>query len=369
MTTTIWRGRVRCSDVGTEVPLLSRIITTPIAIEVRRGALERLAPLLADGQISSGGKVAVIVGPGRGEEVAREIRGGLPDATFVPLRGSGSVQDALQAIEELRAGWFDAVVGIGGGRTLDAAKYAASMAGLPFVAVATTLTNDGLASPVASLASAGRKASYGVTPPLAVFVDIDHVRDAPVEHTRSGVGDVLSNLSALADWELAREVTGEPVDGLAASLARSAADALLPLAPGSDRFLTSLADSLILSGIAMSAAGSSRPCSGACHEISHALDALHSSPGLHGAQVALGALFATWWRRDEDLLAILRDAVERHGLPATPEQLGITNADFAEALLEAPRTRPGRFTVLEHRVISADAVHGVIEDYVVAITS
>jgi glycerol-1-phosphate dehydrogenase [NAD(P)+] len=348
------------------MPLLARTIATPLLVDVRRGAVASLAPLLADGRISAGGKVAIVVGPGRGDELAAELRGTLPAASLVPIDGA-TMESAQQVIQHLRGGYHDAVVGIGGGQTLDAAKYAASMVGLPFVAVATTLTHDGIASPVATLESFGRKASFGVHLPIAVFVDIDHVRDAPDDHTRSGVGDVLSNLSAIADWELAREVTGEPVDGLAVSFARTAAEALITLEPGTDHFLTVLAEGLILSGIAMAIAGTSRPCSGACHEISHALDALFGGPGLHGQQVALGARFATWYRGDDALLGRLDAALQLHGLPRIPAELGITDEQFAQALVEAPATRPDRFTVLEHAPITPDRVEEVLDAYLATV--
>jgi glycerol-1-phosphate dehydrogenase [NAD(P)+] len=345
------------------VPLLARTISTPLVIEVRAGAVAALAPLLSDGRISTGGKVALVVGPGRGDRLAKELMTALPAASVVPIAGA-NMESAQQVIAHLREDYHDAVIGVGGGQTLDTAKYAASMVGLPFVAVATTLTNDGLASPVATLESYGRKASFGVHQPIAVFVDIDHVRDAPDEHTRSGVGDVLSNLSAIRDWELARDVTGEHVDGLAVALARTAAEALLAVAPGTDHFLTVLAEGLITSGIAMAVAGSSRPCSGGCHEISHALDASFASPGLHGAQVAFGARFATWRRGEEELLATLDRAMLVHRLPRAPEELGLTREDFGQVLLEAPTTRPDRFTILEHDPVTPDNVKEVVDAYV-----
>jgi glycerol-1-phosphate dehydrogenase [NAD(P)+] len=348
------------------VPLLARTIATPVAIEVRPGAVDALAPLLSDGRISTGGKVAIAVGPGRGDEVAETLGSSLPRATMFSVSG-GSLDSALELIAKLREDFFDAVVGIGGGRTLDVAKYAASMSGMPFVSVATTLTHDGIASPVASLESHGRKASFGVHVPIAVFVDIDQVRDAPDEHKSSGVGDVLSNLSAIADWELAREVRGEEVDGLAVSLARSSAEAMLTMEPGTDRFLTTLAEALILSGIAMSVAGNSRPCSGACHEISHALDASHGSPGLHGAQVALGARFATWLRGDRELFAQLDRAMLIHGLPRVPVDLGIDRDTFVAAVVEAPMTRPDRFTILEHLALEPRRIEELVDEFIATV--
>lgn len=350
------------------MPLLARTVTTALSIDVRPGAIEGLAPLLRDGRISGGGKVAIVIGPGHGATLAEGLAEQLPHATIEVVEG-GSLEAAIGLMSSLRGDFFDAVVGIGGGRTLDVAKYAASMLGLPFVSVATTLTHDGVASPVASLVSQGRKASYGVNVPIAVVVDIDQVRTAPTEHLVSGVGDVLSNLSAIADWELARQETGERVDGMAVSVARSAAEALIEVQPGSDRFLTVLADTLILSGLAMTMAGTSRPCSGACHEISHALDAYHGSPGLHGAQVALGALFASWLRAQNDiddggLFPRLDVALAVHGLPRTPRELGISRDTFLSAVVQAPRTRPDRFTVLEHVAASPARTEELVDAFI-----
>jgi glycerol-1-phosphate dehydrogenase [NAD(P)+] len=344
------------------VPLLARTIATPIAIEVRAGAVDALAPLLSDGRISSGGKVAIAIGPGHGQAIAERLASSLPHATVHVVAG-GTLEAALDLIAELREDFYDAVVGIGGGRTVDVAKYAATMSGLPFVAVATTLTHDGLASPVASLESHGRKASFGVHVPIAVVVDIDEVRSAPIEHIRSGVGDVLSNLSSIADWELAHRERGETMDGLSISMARTAAEAILDLEPGTDRFLTTLADALIMSGIAMTVAGTSRPCSGACHEISHALDAFHGSPGLHGAQVAFGARFATWLRGEDELLGVTDQLMRVHGLPRHPDELGISRDVFVDAVVRAPETRPDRFTVLEHLSPSPSRVEELVDAY------
>jgi len=351
------------------MPLLARTLPTPVAIEVRAGAVSALTPLLADGRISTGGRVAVAVGPGQGDDIAATLEEAVPSSSVVPI-GSGSLEGALELMGYLRNGWYDAVVGIGGGKTLDAAKYAASMTGLPFVAVATNLSNDGLASPVASLESNGRKGSYGVHIPIAVFVDLDYVRDGPARHTRSGIGDVVSNLSAIADWQLAAEVTGEAVDGLAVAFARSATEALIRRTDdiAGDPYLATLAESLIMSGIAMSVAGTSRPCSGACHEISHALDASHGSPGLHGEQVAMGALFASWLRDDQALVEVIDACLSRYGLPRVPADLGLSVEEFTAAVVEAPDTRPDRYTVLEHLALDKHQIRERVDAYVAAFT-
>src|ERR1035438_3792905 len=100
------------------------------------------------------------------------------------------------------------------------------MAGIPVVAVATNLAHDGLASPVSSLEHESGKGSYGVVPPGAVVVDLHRVRAWAPRLGRARIGDVVNNLSATADWELAVAARGEPIDGLAVTLARTAAQAV-----------------------------------------------------------------------------------------------------------------------------------------------
>ena len=349
------------------MPLLARLVACPLTVDVGSGAVRSLAALLSDRRISSHGHVAVVVGPGQGEEIVSLLRPELVNAGMFPVEG-GTVAAALELAESLRGGSYDAVVGIGGGRTLDVAKYAASLTGLPLVAVATNLAHDGIASPVASLEHDGRKGSYGVQVPIAVVVDLDYVRRCPPEQLRGGIGDELSNLSALADWELAGRERGEPVDGLAAALARAGAEALLHRSDDlhADEFLRTLAEALVLSGLAMAAAGSSRPCSGACHEISHAIDALYPDRSTHGEQVAVGALFASFLRGDERLAA-LDAALGRYGVPRVPDDLGLTDEEFAAAIALAPSTRPERYTILEHLDLDGDAIRDRVREFAGAV--
>jgi glycerol-1-phosphate dehydrogenase [NAD(P)+] len=346
------------------MPLLARMVAFPLAVDVRSGAVAALPTLLSDRRISSHGDVALVVGPGQGERIVAAVGASLENAHVYPVEG-GTLEAALELAGSLRTGSFDAVVGIGGGRTLDVAKYAASLVGLPMVAVATNLAHDGIASPVASLEYDGRKGSHGVHIPIAVVVDLDYVRGCPPEQLRSGLGDALSNLNALADWELAGRERDEPVDGLAAALARSGAESLLHRTDdlASDGFLTALAEALVLSGLAMAVAGSSRPCSGACHEISHAIDALFPGQATHGEQVAVGALFASFLRED-GAAAELDAALARHGVPRVPRDLGLENEQFAAAVQVAPSTRPDRYTILEHLAMDEDEIRNRVDEFV-----
>ncbi|HEX5542010.1 MAG TPA: iron-containing alcohol dehydrogenase family protein [Micromonospora sp.] len=346
------------------MPLLARTVNTPLAIEVRRGAIADLGPLLADRRISSGGEVAVVVGPGQGERIAELCRPGLGRADVFTVAG-GSLDAAQQLGEKLRARSYDAVVGIGGGKTIDTAKYAASRYAIPMVSVATSLAHDGIASPTASLDHDGGKGSYGVHIPIAIVVDLDFVENGPDRQTQAGIGDALSNISAVADWELAHRVRDEPIDGLAVTLARTGAEALInhPGKISDDAFLTTLAEALILGGIAMSVCGSSRPASGGCHLISHAIDRLYPGTASHGEQVGLGALFCTYLRGDLARFQQLASCLHRHGLPTTPADLGLSDDRFVEVVEYAPRTRPDRYTIIEHLDLGADEIRARLADY------
>jgi len=250
-------------------------------------------------------------------------------------------------------------------------KFAAHMAGIPMVAVATNLAHDGIASPISSLEHESGKGSYGVVPPVAVVVDLDRVRSGPLRLVRAGIGDVVNNLPAIADWELAAADCGEPVDGLAVTLARTAAQAVLhePGSVADDEFLTVLAESLVLSGIAMTVAGSSRPSSGGDHEILHAIDQLFPGAGTHGELAGVGALFCTFLRGDDRLRTLMSACLARHGLPRTPADLGLSHAEFTKAVLHAPATRPGRYTILERLALDECAIARRVEDFAVTIES
>ncbi|SOD62416.1 glycerol-1-phosphate dehydrogenase [NAD(P)+] [Streptomyces zhaozhouensis] len=353
------------------MPVLTRLIPSPVSVDIAAGALDNLAGLLADQRISSSGRLAVAISKGSGATLRERLTPALPGADWYEVAG-GTIDAAVQLADAMRSGHYDAVVGLGGGKIIDAAKYASARVGLPMVAVATNLAHDGICSPISTLDNDAGRGSYGVPAPIALVVDLEVIRDAPRRYVRSGVGDAVSNISAIADWELSHRETGEQIDGLAAAIARQAGEAVLrhPGDCDDDQFLTVLAEALVLGGIAMSIAGHSRPSSGACHEISHALDILYprrSAP--HGEQVGLGAAFAMHLRGDGDSCGLFAEVLARHGLPVRPDEIGFSTEEFVTAVAFAPQTRPGRYTILEHLDLTTDEIRDAYADYVKAIGS
>ncbi|MET7619304.1 iron-containing alcohol dehydrogenase family protein [Streptomyces sp. NPDC005408] len=353
------------------MPVLTRLIPSPVVVDITRGALDDLAGLLADQRISSSGKLAIAISAGSGQSLREKLAPVLPGADWFAVAG-GTIDSAVKLADDIKGKRYDAVVGLGGGKVIDVAKYAAARVGLPMVSVATNLSHDGLCSPVSTLDNDNGRGSYGVPTPIAMVIDLDVIREAPVRFVRSGIGDAISNISAIADWELSHRVTGEAVDGLAAAMGRTAGESVLrhPGGVGDDEFLTVLAEALVLSGVAMSISGDTRPSSGACHEISHAFDLLYPKRAAsHGEQVGIGAAFAMHLRGAHEKSGLFAEVLRRHGLPVLPEEIGFSTDEFVRAVEYAPQTRPGRFTILEHLDLTTDQIRDAYADYAKTISS
>ncbi|MGH2746857.1 MAG: iron-containing alcohol dehydrogenase [Actinomycetota bacterium] len=283
-----------------------------------------------------------------------------PDRTADQRAASGLGSEAQ------RAG-ADAIVAIGGGRCLDVGKLAAARAGLVVLAVPTQLSHDGICSPVAVVpGDSGVSESLGAIAPRAVFISIPTLLHAPVASVRAGLGDLLANPLALRDWALAAEHGVEEIDRGAWDLSAESFELIEPHLDSDPAgladdpaFVRRLSDALVLSGMAMIRAGTSRPASGAEHEISHAIDGAFGGRGMHGAQVAFGCIFSVALY-GEDTTPV-QQRLARLGLPHSPSDLGLDEDDVVKLLLEAPDTRPGRFTILEDADLDEGAARRLVQ--------
>ena len=278
--------------------------------------------------------------------------------TPVAIAG-GTVEEAERIRSAVVEAGADAVVGIGGGRTIDVAKYAAFLAAVPFVAVPTQASHDGICSPVAVLRGPGdaRASSYGARPPAALAVPLHAIRGAPRETIVSGIADLASNVLAVKDWEWARQFHGDPFDDYAALLARSAAELMIgrrelyrPDREFDDEDVEVLVHGLALSGLAMTIAGSSRPCSGPEHLVSHAFDWLGLGEGSHGQQVSVGSTLAVRFFDGDS--ARMFELLANIGAPLTPADVGIGHDDALRAVRMAHLVRPERHSRLASALVA-----------------
>jgi len=208
-----------------------------------------------------------------------------------------------------------AIVGVGGGKALDFAKYAAHLLKIPFISIPTAISHDGFGSPSSSLTVLGKRKSVKSGIPFGVVIDLDVIKNSPDIFLYSGIGDMLSKITALDDWQAARDKGLARFVDLSAVLAYNSLDILFlkhTFDIRSESFQRSLASSLMMSGLAMEIAGSSRPAIGSEHLISHALDSICKKPKMHGIQVGV----ATY------LCALLQDNMQTEGTRVVFEETG-----------------------------------------------
>jgi len=183
----------------------------------------------------------------------------------------------------------DAIIGFGGGKALDVAKYLAFLFRLPYLSVPTSLSNDGFCSPQSSLTIGDSRRALPSAMPFGVILDTAVCLDAPEILWHSGVGDLVSKFTAVTDWKMAFHAIGTPVDDFAALLSDASVHQFLARPKRDLEGIRLLGTALLLNGISMSICGSSRPVSGSEHLISHALDRVSKRPRLHGLQVGVAA--------------------------------------------------------------------------------
>lgn len=315
------------------------MIELPLFLEIGKGALKHLPEILKRNKVSFK-KPLVLCDDTTYDIAGREVHKVLKGAEGMRvLNSSTEFVEASRAIIKSRS--IDIVFGVGGGKVIDVGKYASGLEDVSFVSIPTAPSNDGIASPVAVIDGK----SIGTKMPIGLIADLDIISKAPLRNIRAGVGDLLANLSAVEDWRLARDEKGEKFDDFTALLSESAALLVLESEKPdlqSYQFLKKLVYGLVLSGIAMYLAGSSRPCSGGEHEISHAIDELYGGKALHGEQVALGTIF-TLHLQNNMYSKIVKNFFSQCGLDSG----WITREEFVKAIHYAPNTRKERYTILE----------------------
>lgn len=203
----------------------------------------------------------------------------------------------------------DLLVGIGSGVIQDLCKYVSFYNKLPYIIVATAPSMDGYASNGAAMITGGMKVTYPAGLPIAIVADTDVLANAPLEMIKAGYGDIIGKFSALNDWKLSHCVNGEYFCSYIYDLTYQQVERTLALAQGilkrDEESIKTLMEALVIIGILMSFAGSSRPASGSEHHLSHFFEITgiitNSDYFPHGIDVAYSTVITAKLR--EKLLA------------------------------------------------------------------
>ncbi len=256
--------------------------------------------------------------------------------------------DRAQEIFQALSLSVDVIIGFGGGKALDVAKYVSFLTRLPYIAVPTSLSNDGFCSPQSSLEFQGKRRSFPAAMPYGIVIDSDVCLRAPMMLWWAGIGDSVAKITAVHDWRLAFNVNGTPINDMAALLSDATVFQLIAKPEHDLEGIHLLATALMLNGIAMEICGSSRPASGSEHLISHALDLINNHPRLHGLQVGIATYIVSILQGGEmtSRIAGLFDATcFWNAFDEEP----LNRQDWIEAIKMAPTIKKDYYTILSER--------------------
>ncbi len=337
-----------------------RQATIPSLVRVKPGALDRLGIYV---RRHGWRQVGVYFSAGLPPDFLARLSASLAAQGIIlaePIEiESASFEEACRHFEAMPRGW-DALIGLGGGKALDVAKYVAHLSHLPFLAVPTSLSNDGICSPQSSLTVSGHRRSLPSVMPFGVIIDTAVCLGAPKMLWLSGVGDLVAKFTAVADWKIAFHAVEEPVDDFAALLSDASVYQFLGRADYDLEGVRLLGTTLMLNGIAMAICGSSRPASGSEHLISHALDGLSARPRLHGLQVGVASYLVSLLQgHNAETIAGLFEAT---GFWRAVEADPFDRAEWLEAARRAPSIKSDFYTVLSTRDCLPEIAHALETD-------
>ena len=299
--------------------------------------------------IHTGRVGTVITGTRTMDAAAKDVLGYMDGYDMdVCTVGDATIDNVKKVEEQIREFGSGFVLAVGGGSKIDIAKVVCNEMGLPFISIPTSAAHDGIASNRASLKSDTGSRSVASASPMGVIADTGIIAKAPYRLLASGCADVISNLTAIKDWDFARRLKNVDFSRSAYSLAKYAAESIIEssglIKPNLEDSVWIAIKPIIMSGISMSIAGSSRPTSGAEHMFSHMLDLNHPGKALHGEQCGVGSIM-TMYLHGGDWRSI-RDALHEIGAPVTARELGLTADDVIYAMSHAHEIRSDRFTIL-----------------------
>jgi len=341
-------------------------IKLPRNVVVGHGVIDRVREAVDELYLS--GRPLVVTSPTPDDLVGDAVREQFPDAgtVTVGVPGFDAVASVVEAAREADAGYL---IGVGGGKPIDTAKMASDRLGCGFVSVPTAASHDGIVSGRSSIPEGDTRHSVAADPPLAVVADTEVLAEAPWELTTAGCADIISNYTAVKDWQLAHRLKNVEYSEYAGALSQMTAEMLVDNADSVKQGLEESAwvvvKALVSSGVAMSIAGSSRPASGAEHLISHQLDRITDDGALHGHQVGVASILTEFLHSGEGgQWRDIRDALASIDAPTTAAELDVDGETFLEAVTTAHGIRD-RYTILgdgvdEGAALEAATVTGVI---------
>lgn len=330
---------------------MSKIICSPGSYIQGNGELEKLA-----GYYKTLGKTGVyiivdkFINDTYHDQIAASFeKEGIPYSVNV-FSGECSMKEIHMHQEQL--GDFDVVMGIGGGKTLDAAKAAAYYAHLPIMIVPTAASTDAPCSRLSVIyTETGAFEAYLplTSNPNMVIMDLDVIAKAPVRFLVAGIGDALATYYEAAACQTSNATTmaGGHITNAAMTLAELCLDVLLEdgikaKIAVENGVSTQAVENIVEANTYLSGIGFESSGLAAAHAVHNGLTVLEECHSmLHGEKVAFGTLTQlVLENRPLDEINDMIDFCKTLGLPVTFKDLGIDGVSD-ERLLEAAEASCG----------------------------
>lgn len=194
----------------------------------------------------------------------------------------------------------DMLLGVGSGVVNDTCKVLAHAIGVPSAIVGTAPSMDGYASNSSSMEVNHVKVSLYNHAPVGILLDSEILAQAPMRMLWAGLGDMVAKYIAVCEWRISHLVTGEFYCESIAQMMRSALKKIVDASDGITKrdpdAIQSIAEGLVVAGMAMAYAEISRPASGLEHYFSHMWEMMALERGvpydLHGIQVGVGTVLS-----------------------------------------------------------------------------
>ncbi len=301
----------------------------------------------------------------------RRILGHYPglELPICPFGGECCEAEVSRISAAIAENGADVLVGMGGGKAIDAAKIAADRAGIPVIIVPTIASTDAPCSGCAVLYSQQgefERVYYQKGNPALVLVDTLVIAQAPARFLVAGMGDALST------WFEARSCSTThsqnecgglgTMTGLA--LARLCFDTLLKYGPAAKvaaerHIVTPALEHIVEANILLSGVGFESGGLASSHSIHNGLTALEQTHAyFHGEKVAFGVLSGLQLTdADPAESETVFSFCEALGLPTTLAGLGLGDAG-EEELMKAARKAcaPGEYIHHEAGTITPEKV-------------
>jgi len=344
--------------------LKEHIINLPRKVYIGNNILEEINAYFT--QLNLGSPYLFVTGPFVGELVTKRVLESIPqNKEYEIITVKDATLDYVYATEEAaKKIGAKVIVGIGGGKSIDVAKYAAYKVNSEFVSIPTAPSHDGITSPFASIKGLGKAVSVKAKEPVAIVSDIGVISSAPRRLINAGIGDTVGKIVAVKDWKLASKLRGEYYGDYTASLALMSAKHALMCTKIIEKDVEAgvriLMEALITSGVAMGMAGSTRPASGSEHLFAHAIEIMKPDVALHGELVGIGTIMMAYlhglrWKR-------IKKSLMSVGFPVRARDLGIPDEMVLKALTIAHSIRPERYTILGDRGLTWRSAEKIAQD-------